>query len=442
MEDYEIILERLEEKGFKSYLVGGFVRDRIMGRKTHDVDIATRARPCDIMEIFSDMKLIDIGKKFGTIKVIYKSKEYEITTFRGEGSYLDRRHPDEIFFSEKIEDDLKRRDFTINAMAERSGKLIDLYGGMDDIDKKIIRAVGDPHERIKEDYLRSMRAIRFATSLNFKLDSKLKEAIKNEARHINDIAMERIAEEFNKILLADKPSLGIRLLDECNILGEILPEIKVMVGFDQKSTHHDLSLFDHTMKVLDLTPKKLKTRMAALFHDTGKPSTMFIDENGEGRFFGHQEVSAEILRKRLRILKYPKNFIKDTELLVARHMDNTNTYTKKSVRKLLRKVGDDNIYDLFDLQLADTSSTNNPFIENIENAKDLLNEVYEDNIPTKKNEVAINGRDIMNLGFKEGKIIGIILNDIYEEVFNELLVNEKNEIIKYIKNNYIEVERK
>lgn len=442
MKDYEIILKRLEDCGFESYLVGGFVRDKLMGNKTHDVDITTRARPDDIMRIFSDMKLIDIGKKFGTIKVIYRSKEYEITTFRGEGSYLDRRHPDEIVFSERIEDDLKRRDFTINAMAERADKLIDLYGGLNDIKNKTIRAVGNPYERIKEDYLRSLRAVRFATSLDFKLDDDLKMSIKNEAKYINDIASERISEELSKILLSDKPSYGIRLLDECNLLEEILPEIKVMVGFDQKSSHHDLSLFEHTMKVLDNTPINLKTRMSALFHDAGKPDSMFIDENGEGRFFGHQDISKDIVRKRLRALKYPKRFISDVEMLVARHMDNTNTYTKKSVRKLLRKVGDDNIYDLFDLQWADTSATVKPFTDNIKNAKKLLNEVYEENIPTKKNQLAINGRDIMDLGFKEGKIIGIILNDIYEEVFNELLVNEKNKIIKYIKNNYIEVDRK
>ncbi|MDY3006899.1 HD domain-containing protein [Anaerococcus sp. AGMB00486] len=442
MKDYEKILKRLEENDFESYLVGGFVRDKLMGREIHDADIATRARPKDIMKIFSDMKLIDIGKKFGTIKVIYNSKEYEITTFRGEAKYKDRRHPDEIVFSDKIEDDLKRRDFTINAMAERFGEIIDLYKGRDDLKLKVIKSVGDPFERIEEDYLRSMRAIRFATILNFSIDDDLKKAIKKEAEYINYIAKERISEEFNKILLSDIPSYGIRLLDECNLLGEILPEIKVMVGFNQKSSHHDLSLFDHTMKVLDNTPKNLKVRMAALFHDSGKPASMFIDENGEGRFFGHQDISAQIVKKRLRILKYPKNFIKDCEKLVAHHMDNTNTYTKKSVRKLLRKVGDDNIYDLFELQWADTAATVNPYIENIKNAKVLLKEIYAENLPTKKKDLAIDGRDIMNLGFKEGKIIGIILNDVYELVFNELLVNKKNEIIKYIKNNYIEVDRK
>lgn len=442
MKDYDFILSRLEKNGYESYLVGGFVRDKLMGRKGHDVDIATKAKPDQIIETFSDMKLIDIGKKFATIKVIYKSKEYEITTFRAEGKYKDKRHPDEIVFSEKIEDDLKRRDFTINAMAERFGKVIDLYGGKEDIKRKIIRSVGDPFERISEDYLRSLRAVRFATSFKFDLDKSLILAIKKQAKFINNIADERIRDELNKILLEDKPSYGIRLLDKCNLLEEILPEIKAMVGFDQKSSYHSLNLFDHTMEVLDKTPKKLKTRMSALFHDTGKVSTMFIDEKGEARFFGHQKISKNILSKRLKKLRYPKKFIEDCEKLVLSHMDNANTYTKKSVRKLLRKIGEDNIYDLFDLQRADTLSTKDKNLENIKKAKVLLKEVYEDKVPNKKSELSINGIDIMNLGFKEGKIIGVILNDIYELVSDELLVNKKNEIIKYIKNNYIEVDKK
>lgn len=440
MKEYEKILKRLEDKNFPSYLVGGFVRDRLMDKENKDIDIATKARPSEIMEVFKDKKLIDIGKKFGTIKVISNNEEFEITTFRAESAYKDKRHPGEISFSDTIYEDLKRRDFTINAMALRGDKLIDPYDGRADIGKKIIRAVGDPYERIREDFLRSLRAVRFAVRLDFKIEPYLKLAIKKESENIKFISSERIADELSKILVLDRPSRGIRLLNELGLLEKILPEISAMIGFDQKSSHHDLSLFDHTMKVLDNCPNNLKTRMAALFHDTGKISTMFIDENGEGRFFGHQKKSEEIAKKRLKDLKFPKKLIKDVSLLTARHMDNTNTYTKKSVRKLLRRLGDRNIYDLFSLQRADTLATKNPNPENIDLGLRLLEEIKNDNVPKRKKDLAINGNDIIRLGFKEGRIIGKILDEVFNLVEEEKIENEKCQLIKYIKNNYIEVD--
>ncbi|WP_236786429.1 CCA tRNA nucleotidyltransferase [Anaerococcus ihuae] len=438
---YEDLVKRLEDEGFETYLVGGAVRDKLLERKIHDIDLATRARPSDIMRIFSDLKLIDIGKKFGTIKVIYKSKEYEITTFRAESSYKDKRHPGEISFSNTIEEDLKRRDFTINAMAERKGQIIDLFSGKNDLSQKIIRAVGNPYERIEEDYLRALRAVRFATVLDFSIEKNLKNAIKNKASHIEEISKERIRDEIDKILLSDKPSRGIRLLDELNLLAYIFPEVKKMKGFNQHSSHHNLDLFDHSMKVLDLSPKNLKTRMAALFHDTGKVQSFFLDEKGEGRFFGHQDISKEIIEKRLKELKYPKKFIENTSILVQRHMDNTNTYTKKSVRKLLRKVGDENIYDLFDLQRADVLSTVHDNTENISNAKIILEEILNSDTPRKKDQIDFSGHDLINLGFKEGKELGIILNEVYNLVMDEKLANKKNEISKYIKNKYNNLDR-
>ena len=438
---YKDLVKRLEDEGFETYLVGGALRDKLLGKKIHDIDLTTRARPSDIMRIFSDLKLIDIGKKFGTIKVIYNSKEYEITTFRAESSYKDKRHPDEISFSNTIEEDLKRRDFTINAMAERKGQIIDLFSGRKDLSQKIIRAVGNPYERIEEDYLRALRAVRFATVLDFSIEKNLKDAIKNKAGHIEEISKERIRDEIDKILLSDKPSRGIRLLNELNLLAYIFPEVKKMIGFDQHSSHHNLDLFDHSMKVLDLSPKNLKIRMAALFHDTGKVQSFFLDEKGEGRFFGHQDISKEIIEKRLKELKYPKKFIENTSLLVERHMDNTNTYTKKSVRKLLRKVGDENIYDLFDLQRADVLSTVHDNTENISNARIILEEILNSNTPRKKDQIDFSGHDLINLGFKEGKELGIILNEVYNLVMDEKLANKKNEISKYIKNKYNNLDR-
>lgn len=438
---YKYLVKRLEDSGFETYLVGGALRDKLLGEKLHDIDLTTRARPEQIMKIFSDMKLIDIGKKFGTIKVIYKSEEFEITSFRAESLYKDKRHPDKISFSNTIEEDLKRRDFTINAMAERNGKIIDLFDGKKDLKDKIIRAVGNPYKRIEEDYLRALRAVRFATVLDFEIEENLKKAIKNKKNNIEEISKERIRDEIDKILLSKNPSKGIRLLEKLGLLGYIFPEVKKMIGFNQHSSHHKFDLFEHSMKVLDMTPANLKTRMAGLFHDTGKIDTFFLDENGEGRFFGHQEISKEIIKNRLKDLKYSKKFIENTSLLVERHMDNTNTYTKKSVRKLLRKVGDENIYDLFDLQKADVLSTVHDNTENISNAKKLLEEILNSNIPRKKDQIDFSGNDLIEIGFKEGKKLGEILNEVYNLVMDEKLENKKSEIVKYIKNKYNNLDR-
>ena len=391
--------------------------------------------PDEILEVFKDYKTIDIGKKFGTIKVIYGDFEYEITTMRKESSYNDKRHPDKVDFTKDIVEDLKRRDFTINAMAKRKDEIIDPFDGQADLKKKIIRAVGDPVARINEDLLRSLRAVRFATSLDFQIEENLKKAIKNKASSINEISKERIREEINKILLSNKPSRGIRLLDELGLLEFIFPEVFRTKGFNQHSTFHKDDVYNHSLNVLDKTKANLNIRMAALYHDVGKIDTFFLDENGEGRFFGHQKVSENSLRERLKILKYSNKFIEDTTILVRRHMDNTNTYTKKSVRKLLRNLGEENLLNLFDLQKADVLSTTFSDDSNIDLGLKILEEVKNDEIPKNRSEIAINGKDLILLGYKEGVELGNKLKEIENLIYDEKLKNNKDDIIKYIKEN-------
>lgn len=429
------ILTLLEEKGYKSYLVGGCLRDSLLNKESHDVDISTQALPEEILEVFKDYKTVDIGKKFGTIKVIYDDFEYEITTMRKESSYNDKRHPDKVDFTKDIVEDLKRRDFTINAMAKRKGKIIDPFDGKNDLETKTIRAVGDPVARINEDLLRSLRAVRFATSLDFQIEENLKKAIKNKASSINEISKERIREEINKILLSKKPSRGIRLLDELGLLEFIFPEVFRTKGFNQHSTFHKDDVYNHSLNVLDKTKANLNIRMAALYHDVGKIDTFFLDENGEGRFFGHQKVSENLLRERLKILKYSNKFIEDTTILVRRHMDNSNTYTKKSVRKLLRNLGEENLLNLFDLQKADVLSTTFDDISNIDLGLKILEEVKNDKIPKNRSEIAINGKDLILLGYKEGVELGNKLKEIENLIYDEKLKNNKDDIIKYIKEN-------
>ena len=428
------IVEKLEDAGFETYLVGGCVRDELLSRENFDIDITSQARPDEILEVFKDYKTIDIGKKYGTIKVILDSSEYEITTMRTENAYVDKRHPSLVYYTDDIYEDLKRRDFTINAMAKRKGRIIDPFNGKDDLEKKIIRAVGNPYDRISEDRLRSLRACRFATVLGFDIDKDLKEAIKGQS--IDDISKERIQDEINKILLAARPSRGIRLLDELNLLESIFPEVKKTVGFDQHSSHHADDVFNHTLKVLDKTPPILEVRMAALYHDVGKIDTFFIDENGEGRFFGHQNISEELLIKRLKELKYSKKFIENTSILVKRHMDNTNTYSKKSIRKLLRNIGEENLINLFALQRADVLSTKHADDSNIDLGLSLLAEVKDDDIPKNRNEIKINGNDLKDLGFKEGKELGNTLREIENLIYEEKLINNKKDIINYLKESF------
>lgn len=430
----EEVLGRLEKAGYESYLVGGFVRDRIMGRASSDVDIATKARPNQIEEVFKDFKIIDVGKNFGTIRVIGHGQEYEITTFRKDFSYKDKRRPGQVVFADKIESDLERRDFTINAMALRNNELIDPFGGQNDIKEKIIRAVGNPHERISEDYLRALRAVRFAANLGFDIEMNLQEAIRKNYKNLAYISVERQAAELDKILIGPDPARGIRLLDKLGLLEEIFPEVKEMVGFDQHSPHHYLDCFDHSLKVLEGTPPDLATRLAALFHDTGKPATFFLDEDGNGRFFGHQKISQEIAEKRLKYLKYPKKIIEDVGILISRHMDSSNPYTEKSVARLLRRLGEDNLKRLFDLQEADILATVHEDISNIEKGRRLLKEILERKPVLSRKDLAINGKDLIGLGFEQGPLLGEILKEIERRVFEENLKNDRETLLAIARN--------
>lgn len=434
------ILKALEDAGFNSYEVGGCVRDGLLNRKNYDVDITTAAKPDEIKEVFKDYKTIDFGARFGTIKVLDGDFEFEITTMRKEGSYKDNRHPDDVEYTDDIYEDLKRRDFTINAMAKRNEEIIDPYDGQTDLTKKIIRAVGNPYDRIKEDMLRAMRAVRFAVSLGFDIEANLIEAIRDNAKNIDEISKERIQIELNKILLSDDPRRGIKLLDETGILAYIFPEVTRTKGFDQHSSFHSDNLYEHTLAVLEKTPPVLEIRMAALYHDVGKVDTFFLDENGEGRFFGHQSVSEEMVCERLKALKYPKKFIEDVMVLIKRHMDNTNTYTKKSIRKLLRNLGEENVLRLFALQEADVMSTKHEDISNITLGRKLLEEVKSDDIPKGRSEIKINGNDLKKLGFKEGKELGETLKLIENLIYDEQIKNNKNDIINYINTDLKNVE--
>lgn len=425
------VLERLRASGKEGYLVGGCVRDLKLNRQPKDFDLTTSARPEELEEIFADKKLILLGKAFGTVGILVSGELIETTTFRADGIYKDGRRPEEVRFSKSLEEDLKRRDFTINAMAmDLDGKIYDPYGGQVDLKNKLIKAVGDPLVRFEEDKLRILRAVRFAATYDLTIEEKTLEAIKEKAKDINQVSKERIRDELNKILLLDKPSKGIYLLNQTGLLREIIPELMPTVGFVQLSPYHDKDLFDHILETVDRTPKKLHIRLAALLHDIGKVSTMSVDENGVGHFYGHDKVGAAMSREILKRLRYDKKTIESVSLLIDRHMKASPQMGKKGLKRMIRLVGEDLIFDLMDLMLADLLATKKDrdpsFL--LERKKEIQ-EILDSKTLIDKKSLAISGRDLIDLGYKEGKFLGQTLDYLTDQVIDEKIANDREALL-------------
>lgn len=430
----KLILERLENNGFEAFVVGGYVRDALLGTIGSDVDITTNAKPYEIQEMFSDFTTVDVGLSFGTITVIIDKSSYEITTYRLEKAYIDGRHPQKVEFTKDIIEDLRRRDFTINAMAYNPKiGLLDYFDGVKDLESKILRTVGKPWVRFEEDFLRMLRAIRFATRFDLVIEPDVMEAIINKASNIKRISNERINVELSKILLTDFPVRGMKLLHESGLLEYILPDLDKCVGFDQRTIHHAYDVFEHTMKVLENTPKDLELRLAAIFHDVGKIYTMHIGDDGMGHFYGHDKVSQEIVSKELKRLRYDNKTVENVSILVGKHMSAMNPYTDKSVKKLIRNIGEENTKKLLILQRADILATNNPeFTDNIDLGESILERVITEEEVLFRNQIAINGGDLIKMGYKQGVEIGQILELITNLVSDNELDNDRKKILEYI----------
>ena len=432
------IINIIEDSGYEAYIVGGSLRDSLLGMQPKDIDIASSASPTEIKLIFNSYKTIDTGIDFGTVTLIYNDKPVEITTFRSESVYLDSRRPDSVSFEKNVDEDLKRRDFTINAMAyNQSKKLVDLFSGEEDLNNKLIRCVGSPDERFSEDALRMLRAVRFACVLNFDIEKKTFEAIKYNASRIEHISKERVQAELNKILMSSKPSRGIRLLLDSKLLDYVLPEISRLSGFNQHNPFHHLELLEHTLCVLDKVEPRLQLRLAALFHDVGKVDTVTLDENGIGHFYGHDSVSEEITKSVLKRLRYSNEIIELTSQLVRYHMIQANVIGKKGIQKLLRIFGENNIFELADLHFADSSCTTMEVKEDVFRLK--IRQVLDENIPFSVKDLDIDGYDLMKIGAK-GKQIGDILNELLELVSEDASKNNKNQLMLYAKEIYSNLE--
>ena len=437
--DVSFILEQLNKNG-NGFLVGGAVRDLIMRRDPGDYDFATDIEYSRLKKIFADYSPKEVGAHFGILLIKVNGKSYEIARFRKEKGVYNSRHPKEIKFIDNIDEDLARRDFTMNALAysEKTG-VIDLYEGKTDIKNGIIRFVGDPNLRIEEDALRIMRAFRFISKLGFILDKKTAEAIHKKRKFLNKISKERIFDELSKILLGSYAKKALCEMKKLGILGFIIPEFKQMKTFKFGSFKEKNNLFSHIVDTVSLCQSDLITRLAALFHDLGKINTRVIDAKGNFFYYGHEKESALIAEEKLRHFKASNDIVFSVRNLILNHMILEKDLSIKELKKLIMGLGEKNMARLFDLILANTNSKNDLDKEKgqilIDRLKNRIEEIEKMGKIPDIRDISISGVDLINLGF-EAKEIGKIKNEIYDLILDEKLENEKEVIINYLSEKY------
>jgi tRNA nucleotidyltransferase (CCA-adding enzyme) len=421
--------------GFQCHLVGGAVRDTLMGRSHTDFDIATDALPPQVMSLFR--RVIPTGIKHGTVTVLFKGTTFEVTTFRTDAQYSDGRRPDSVTFAPSIFDDLARRDFTINAMAYDllTRTMNDPHGGKQDLARSVIRAIGDPAERFREDGLRPLRACRFAAQLSFTIDDATRAAIPACLEILAKVSAERVRDEILKTLEAPLPSVGLFLMKETGILGVILPELLEGVGVAQGS-FHCYDVFSHALYACDAAPRgSLLLRLAALLHDIGKPRTLAVGPDGRPTFYTHEQLSAQMTTDILTRLKLPNAVVRDVTHLVAHHMFNyLEEWTDAAVRRLIARVGEGSIKDIIALRRADQvgmcRENEQVFPEGLARFAQRVSDVLDAGRAFTVRQLALNGSDIMErLKLPPGPRVGIILEELLKSVLEDPALNEKETLL-------------
>jgi poly(A) polymerase/tRNA nucleotidyltransferase (CCA-adding enzyme) len=441
------ILAKLETAGFEAFLVGGCVRDILRGEEPKDYDIATIARPEQLLTVFPEAKY---ENDFGTVIYPIKKEDgsvldvVEITTYRSEQGYSDRRHPDEVRFETELDKDLERRDFTINAMALRfrdgQEEIIDLFGGQKDISKRIIRAVGEPNDRFKEDALRMLRAIRFSAELGFAIEEKTERAISKLAGSIKFVANERIRDELIKIISSSQPFEGLMKLYKLKLLQYIIPELLLGDGLKQNH-HHIYAVLKHNLLSLKFCQNSdWRVRMAALLHDVGKPEA-YKELGGQATFYNHEYIGERLVKKIMRRLKFANVDIEKVALLVRNHMFYyvAEEVTAASVRRLIKKVGRENLKDLMDIRIADRLGSGTPKAKpyKLRHLEYMFDKVQNDPVSVKM--LAINGDYLIKeLGFSPGPKMGAVLDCLLSEVIEEVERNNLEYLVKRAKELYTE----
>ncbi len=430
-------IKMLEGAGYEAYSVGGAIRDTIMGNPAQDFDVTTSATPEEMKRVFVNERTIETGIQHGTISLIVDGECVEITTYRLDGEYNDNRHPASVQFTRALEGDLERRDFTMNALAYNptSNTLVDMFGGKEDIANGIIRAIGDPKVRFTEDALRILRAIRFSSTLGFKIEDNTRNAMLECAPLLENISKERIATELNKFLCGKNVKNAI--LENYEILGYILPEIKKMHGFDQRNSWHIYDILEHTACVTENVEAVPHMRLMAFLHDIGKVHTFTVDENGVGHFYGHNGVSAERAREFFNKYKYD-NFTKERVCAIIALHDTHIEADKVYIKKRMNRMGREAFFELLALQRADNMAQN-PAKTNMAHfdiVKSMANEIIADEECFSLKHLAVNGTCLIENGFKAGKQIGEILDFLLNEVIEGRAENEKNTLLKISKEKY------
>lgn len=434
-----IILNKLNDAGYEAYIVGGCVRDSLLGIKPKDWDITTNATPKEIKSVFSGYSIIPTGEKHGTMTVRVNHENYEVTTYRTDGEYLNGRHPEQVVYSEKLEDDLKRRDFTINAMAYSPiDGLIDIFGGQEDLRNRVLKTVGDANERFSEDYLRIMRAVRFAVKYDLNIEENTLKAIYENMESLNKISKERIADELSKTLVCVTRSSYIEIL--IDILSVLYDDFSKISGIEQNNPYHVYDLRKHIIETIYHAPNKLELKLAMLFHDTGKAYTKSTDENGVDHFYNHANTSFDISKKIMRDLRFPNKLIDRVTTLVQLH-DMDFSLNKKTTRRRINAYGYEILFDLIEVKKADILAQNPRYLDErlkiISDFYSLLEEEQKEKNCTSLKTLAVKGDVFVSLGLT-GSGIGEGLKYLLEKVVEEPSLNKKELLTtmaaEYVKN--------
>lgn len=432
------LIHTLQSHGHSAYVVGGCVRDSIMGRTPHDWDICTSATPDEMITIFKDYKLIETGLQHGTVTVVVNGCPFEITTYRIDGTYSDNRRPDSVAFTNDLIEDLKRRDFTINAMAYNDNEgLIDPFHGLYDIEDKVIKCVGSPEDRFNEDALRILRAIRFSCQLDFSIHPSIGWCVgyTDIKSRLNNISIERVNSEFVKMIACK--NFHDRLAKHYSLFTQIIPTLSCLVGFKQNNPYHEYDVFMHTYHALEKCESDdLIVRLAVFFHDFGKPHCYQDGEDKYRHFKGHGKVSADMTNSIMKQLRFDNDTREKVVELVYYH-DATFEVGKKYIKRWLNKIGEDQFRRLLEVRRADIkgqkSMLEKPRITKVDNIETLMNEVVKDNECFTLKDLAVNGNDLIGLGYRPGKRIGNILNELLQKVIDGESDNSKEELLKIAK---------
>ena len=432
-----LIIKNLQRHGYDAYAVGGCVRDSILNRKPEDWDITTSAKPEQVKRIFR--RTVDTGIEHGTVTVLIGKDGFEVTTYRVDGLYEDGRHPKEVTFTSRLEEDLKRRDFTINAMAYNDDeRLVDAFGGMRDLNYHLIRCVGDPKERFSDDALRILRAVRFSAQLAFPIEPETAEAIKSLAPNLEKISAERIQAELVKLLVSDHPE---RIQDACElgITKVVLPEWDDMVGVKQNTPHHKYDVAAHTVHALQNVKNDKVLRLTMLFHDMGKPVMKTTDENGRDHFKGHAIASEQIAKTVMKRLKFDNDTIRKVTKLVAYH-DYRMEPTGANVRRAMHEIGVELFPYYLAVRLADTKAQSSyerrGKLENIIQIRELYRNALRNKECVTLKDLAVTGTDLINLGIAPGKELGTLLNELLDMVIEDPAWNQKGKLCDYVKERF------